>query len=310
MHRYTHLSTHLARALGIVLLATVLVACGAGAEEPTAVVVTNPTPLPTKPSSSPPSDSDPVLPAAKSSTQTGAPAMPSDLTFAVVLQTIDGDTVDVSFNGAKERIRLIGIDTPETKHPSKPVECFGREASARASELMPIGQDVLLEFDPTQGESDQYDRLLAFVWLPDGRMINYELVAGGYAFEYTYNIPYKYQTQFQEAEQSARTQQRGLWAPTACNGERKAAAEQPSTPPTEMPAPTEAPIPTEIPIPTAVPIEPRANCDPAYPDVCIPSPPPDLNCGDVAPLCKFRVLSPDPHGFDGNNDGIGCERCP
>jgi micrococcal nuclease len=73
----------------------------------------------------------------------------------------------------------------------------------------------------------------------------------------------------------------------------------------------EAPVPTPPPAPEPVPAAPpRGNCDPAYPDVCIPPPPPDLNCGDVAPHCRFRVLAPDPHQFDGDGDGLGCERCP
>jgi len=81
-------------------------------------------------------------------------------------------------------------------------------------------------------------------------------------------------------------------------------------PPTvTKPAPTNtlppAPTATQVPL-TATP-QPVANCDPSYPDDCIPPPPPDLDCGDI-PYRRFRVLSPDPHGFDGDNDGIGCER--
>lgn len=72
-----------------------------------------------------------------------------------------------------------------------------------------------------------------------------------------------------------------------------------------LPPPTQAPLPTQP--PTQPPPPPAANCDPSYPDVCIPPPPPDLDCGDI-PHRRFRVLAPDPHNFDGNdNDGIGCE---
>lgn len=86
-----------------------------------------------------------------------------------------------------------------------------------------------------------------------------------------------------------------------------AATAQPSA--TRAPAPTAPPIvPTstvEVVVPTDTAPAPAANCDPSYPDVCIPPPPPDLNCGDI-PFRNFRVLPPDPHNFDGNNDGIGC----
>src|SRR5215216_3683085 len=86
-----------------------------------------------------------------------------------VINVVDGDTVDVQFaDGGTERIRLIGIDTPEVVDPHEPVQCFGREASARAHDLLD-GRAVLVELDPTQGERDRYGRLLAYLWLSDGR---------------------------------------------------------------------------------------------------------------------------------------------
>lgn len=226
----------------------------------------------------------------------GYPAIPAGLTAAIVTHVVDGDTLDVTINGVEHRIRMIGIDTPETKHPSKPVECFGHEASARATELL-NGHVVLLETDASQADRDTYGRLLRFVWLLDGRLINYDMVSEGYAFEYTYNIPYAYQGLFRQAQKVAQEQQYGLWAETTCGGEREIEPTATSTP---RPVPTATPIP-----PTPRP----ASCDPAYPDVCIPSPPPDLDCADI-PYCRFRVLPPDPHNFDGGGDGIGCERCP
>lgn len=76
---------------------------------------------------------------------------------------------------------------------------------------------------------------------------------------------------------------------------------------TRTPVPTGMPVPTRTSVPTMTVSPDRSDCDPSYPDVCIASPPPSLNCGDV-PHKNFRVLPPDPHGFDGNdNDGIGCE---
>lgn len=165
-----------------------------------------------------------------------APSMPaSGLERAVVRSVIDGDTLDVTLNGRTRRIRLIGVDTPETTHPSRPVECFGREASRFLTELV-SDQTVLLEADPSQGDRDRFNRLLRFVWLPDGRLVNYEIIAQGYGFEYTFNAPYTYQDQFKAAQRAAREAQSGLWAPEACNGERAPAA--------ATPAPTAAPTAT------------------------------------------------------------------
>lgn len=227
------------------------------------------------------------------------PALPTGLASATVTRVIDGDTIDVDLNGSVVRVRLIGIDTPETVHPSRPVECFGQEASAQAKALL-TGQTVFLEADTSQDSVDRYGRQLRYVWLPDGRLFNLEMIAQGYAFEYTYNIPYKYYDAFTQAEQTAREEQRGLWAPEACNGEQRPADNIPAAP---QPAPTASiPTPAEQP-----PAEQTGNCDPSYPGVCIPPFPPDLDCGEI-PYRRFEVIPPDPHGFDGDNDGIGCER--
>jgi len=111
---------------------------------------------------------------------------------ATVVRVVDGDTVDVQLEGgAIERIRLIGIDTPEVVDPRKPVQCFGREASAHAHELLD-SQGVTVELDSSQGERDIYGRLLAYVWLPDGRNFGEVMIADGFAHEYTYDQPYAY----------------------------------------------------------------------------------------------------------------------
>jgi micrococcal nuclease len=137
-------------------------------------------------------------------------------TYAV-LRVVDGDTIVVSIGGKSETVRLIGIDTPETVDPRKAVQCFGKEASDKTKELL-AGQRVMLEKDPSQGERDKYGRLLAYVYRSDGLSINKYLVEQGYAHEYTYNAPYKYQAEFKAAEAEARQQGSGLWAPGACNG--------------------------------------------------------------------------------------------
>lgn len=135
-----------------------------------------------------------------------------------VSRVIDGDTIDISIDGKVERLRLIGIDTPETVDPRKPVECFGVEASNKAKTLL-IGKKVSLESDGSQGELDKYNRLLRYVFLEDGTNINLLMIKEGYAHEYTYNLPYKYQTEFKNAQKQAEANKAGLWSLDACNGD-------------------------------------------------------------------------------------------
>jgi len=141
-------------------------------------------------------------------------------TTAQVARVIDGDTVAVQLNDGKEVVlRLIGIDTPETNHLSKPVECFGRQATKKAQEML-TNKQVTLVFNDSQGQYDKYDRLLTYIILPDGTNVNKAMIKRGYAFEYTYNTSYKYQDEFKTAERSARANERGLWAEGACAGKR------------------------------------------------------------------------------------------
>lgn len=99
---------------------------------------------------------------------------------AVVVDVVDGDTVTVEAGGRREDVRLLGIDTPETVHPTKPVECFGPEASARTAQLLPPGTRVRLERDVEP--RDQYGRLLAYVRrVDDDLFVNLALVEGGFA---------------------------------------------------------------------------------------------------------------------------------
>ncbi len=127
-----------------------------------------------------------------------------------VTRVIDGDTIDVSIDGKIERLRLIGIDTPETVDPRKPVECFGVEASNKAKGIL-AGKKVILESDPSQGEKDKYNRLLRYVFLEDGTNFNLLMIKEGYAYEYTYGIPYKYQIEFKQAQKEAERTKAGLW---------------------------------------------------------------------------------------------------
>ncbi|MDP9317285.1 MAG: thermonuclease family protein [Chloroflexota bacterium] len=265
---------------------------------PTVIPTAEPTQEPTQEPPTPtqePTQQPPTATPAPTSDPLAYPVMPDGLPEAQVVEIIDGDTVDVLLNGKVERLRLIGLDTPETKDPRKPVQCFGKEASAQAAKIL-TGQTVLLEEDASQDTRDKYDRLLRYVWLPDGKLYNLEMIIGGFAHEYTYETPYKYQAVFKKEEAAARERGWGFWAVTSCNGNTEQAAEAP------------APKPS-APKPAAPAQQPAAggNCHPSYPDVCIPPAPPDLNCPDI-PHKRFRVVGADPHKFDRNRDGIGCEK--
>lgn len=124
-----------------------------------------------------------------------------------VTEVVDGDTIKIEKIGT---VRAIGIDTPETVDPRKEVECFGIEASNKAKDLLE-GKNVRLEFDSSQGEVDRYGRILAYIYLEDGRMFNEIMIKEGYAHEYTYSTKYKYQTTFKNAEEFAKELELGLW---------------------------------------------------------------------------------------------------
>jgi len=124
-----------------------------------------------------------------------------------VTRVIDGDTIEVNMQGKTEKVRLIGIDTPETVHPEKEVEYYGKEASNFTKSKLE-SQQVELEFDVQ--ERDKYGRLLAYVWL-NGQLFNEILVKEGYAKVSTYPPNVKYVDKFTVAQKEAREQGRGLW---------------------------------------------------------------------------------------------------
>ncbi len=127
-----------------------------------------------------------------------------------VTQFDDGDTIIVDMNGVEEKVRFIGVDTPETKDPRKPVQCFGRAASEFTKNL--IGNNpVRLEADPTNTNRDRYSRLLRYVYLPDGRLVNAEIIKQGYGFAYV-GFPVQKMEEFKALQVEAREQNRGLWA--------------------------------------------------------------------------------------------------
>jgi micrococcal nuclease len=138
----------------------------------------------------------------------------------VVDRVIDGDTIVVLMNGEDETVRLLGMDTPETVDPRKPVQCFGPEASAETKSLLD-GREVSLQNDPTQSDRDKYGRLLRYVFRDDGLFVDEFLVQQGFAREYTYfGVPYKYQTIFRTDQAAAKSAGLGLWATSTCDGKR------------------------------------------------------------------------------------------
>lgn len=139
-----------------------------------------------------------------------------------VAHVVDGDTIKLD-NG--QVLRYIGIDTPETVDPRKPVQCFGKEASDKNRELVE-GKEVRLEKDIS--ETDKYGRILRYVYVGD-TFINDYLVRQGYAHSYSYPPDIKHQDQFKQAEEEARNNKRGLWADDACKTETTAIT-APATP--------------------------------------------------------------------------------
>lgn len=189
---------------------------------------------------------------------------------AVVTQVLDGDTLDVRLAGGKrERVRLIGIDAAERG------ACFADQSAARARQLA-LSQPVVLRGDGTQDTRDRYGRLLAYVWLPGGRDLGYQLVAGGYARVYVYRTPFQRLGAYRTAEGRAKRAGAGAWK--ACTTIRP-----------------------------AVPSPPAASCHPSY-TPCLPVVG-DLDCADVRALgvAPVRVLGSDPYRLDGDDDGLGCE---
>jgi micrococcal nuclease len=202
---------------------------------------------------------------------------------AKVVRIVDGDTIVVQIGNLTYDVRYIGMDTPERGAP------FSDEATARNAEIIQPGASVLMVKDVS--ERDRYDRLLRYVIAANGNFINYYLVFAGLAVAYDYPPDTACSEQFHAAEAYASLMGNGLWQ---------------SVPATIAPRPpTAVPFVAPLILPTAKPAASN-NCDPSYPGVCIHPYPPDLDCKDV-PYRRFAVVPPDPHGFDGDYDGVGCE---
>jgi len=153
----------------------------------------------------------------------------ANIVLARVIRIIDGDTIEVDLgNGNKKTVRYIGIDTPETVDPRKSVQCYGKEASAKNQEL--VGNGIVgLEKDIS--ETDRYGRLLRYVYMGD-LFINQVLVSEGYAHAVSYPPDIKYQDKLRQAEQQARTNNKGLWSACSSTTPKPASQSTSQTPAT------------------------------------------------------------------------------
>lgn len=136
---------------------------------------------------------------------------------ATITHVVDGDTIDVRIGGRDERVRLIGIDTPETKKPNSPIECYGPEASAFTTSLLPVGSTVRIERDVVG--RDDYGRILGYVYLliddQADTFVNMEIIRHGYATPLTIEPNSTFAPEFARAARDAQAAGLGLW--TTCS---------------------------------------------------------------------------------------------
>lgn len=184
--------------------------------KPAAVEEVPSTNIPVQPTSPPVAIPVPPAPVSPEPALISGPTLTNGPLYRVV-SVVDGDTIKVSIDGKRETIRFIGMDTPETKDPRKPVQCYGPEAYSRMQHYAQ-SKMVRLESDSSQGDRDKYSRLLRYVYTEDGQNIAYLLIREGYAREYTYSKPYNYQKQFREAQNQAKQAGLGLWSASTCSG--------------------------------------------------------------------------------------------
>ncbi|WP_041934365.1 thermonuclease family protein [Gloeothece verrucosa] len=209
------------------------------------------------------------------------PTSAQNLPTATVVSVGDGDTLRVNQRGQSITVRLGCVDSPEIgQNP------YGQQARDRLQQLLPKGKTVNLR----RIDTDRYGRTVAEIYL-NNKSVNLTLVAEGKAVVYPQylNGCAATKNQFLAAEANAKKKRLGFWNqnnPVMPWDFR--AGKRPSTN-------------------TQSTANNNKKCDPSYPDVCIPPAPPDLDCGQISQR-RFRVIPPDPHHFDSDGDGIGCER--
>lgn len=205
-------------------------------------------PSPPRATAAPSTGASPTVPRAATTTTAAVPLRPTTTAPARSVPTtapkkaaaaaglvavagiIDGDTIKVRLKGTTERVRIIGIDTPELASH----ECYAQQAASRMQSLVQ-GRQVRLAADPTQDDRDRYGRLLRHVFLPDGRSVAQLLIAGGFGREYTYDRAYTGQASHLRAQGAARSARLGIWG-SACAA--------PAAPVPVAPAPGRTPAPS------------------------------------------------------------------
>lgn len=215
-----------------------------------------------------------------------------------VTKVVDGDTITVSIRGKNETVRLLGIDTPETVDPRKPVQCFGKAASDKMKSVV-LNQYVKLVDDSTQGNRDVYNRLLRYVYLSNGTFVNGEMIRQGYAFSFK-EYPTKMLSKFNEYEKYARDHKLGLWG--SCSLQVTPTKSAVKTPTKSYSGPTRIYI-----VPTAVPAVNQSTSVSTG----------DKDCGDFATHAEAQAFflsqggpGSDPHKLDADHDGEACETLP
>ena len=199
-----------------------------------------------------------------------------------VVSVGDGDTLRVrNQQGQSITVRLGCVDAPELKQNP-----WGQQSKTRLQQLLPVGQSV----EVRSIERDRYKRLVAEIFVNNGS-VNLTMVQEGQAVVYRQYLQgcAKTKDQFLQAETDAKSKKLGFWNQSQPvmpwnfrRGKKKA-------------QPTTARSPQV------------QQCDPSYPDICIPPNSADLNCRDI-PYRRFKVVPPVPHGFDRDRDGVGCEK--
>lgn len=276
-------------AIGVGVFLIIIIALASSGEPKTATSTATPTSLVAVESPTPSVEAIAEQPSPEvEGTATTAPASEGIL----VTKVVDGDTIQLE---GGTTIRYIGIDTPETVHPSQPVGCFGTEASAKNKELVE-GKRVRLEKDVS--ETDKYGRSLRYVYIGD-TFVNDYLVRQGFANSSSYPPDVKYQDQFRQAEQEARTAKRGLWG--SCASTQTTPAAQPAT--SAKPQATKAPTATPKPATTSGSTSTYSGGDKDCPDFKTQSEAQAFFISQGGP-------SKDPHKLDQDKDGVACETLP
>jgi micrococcal nuclease len=217
-----------------------------------------------------------------------SPLLAQNRVAGTVISTGDGDTLRVQINGKPVTVRLACVDAPEA------AQAGGKEAAIRLSQFLPKNQSIELR----AVEIDRYGRTVGEIF-KGGQSVNLQMVQEGRAVVYRQYLAAcsGSQDRYLQAEAKAKQRKLAFWsqANPVMPWDFRAGKRGTSTSAPTVSWPTDSQPTTQT-----------SNCSPAYPGVCIPPGPPDLDCGDISDR-RFQVVAPDPHGFDRDGDGVGCE---